>query len=204
MFSRTVIILTALAFVALVSCDGDGGNGNGNGGIPDVNSPYEVLVELVYCFNNYQEAGINDRVDATLSSDISFFFATSDVGQDVNGYTIPSSWGKTELFAAIENLFADAFSIDMSFPALADGEDAFGKPDPGDTTFTKNNFSTSLLVMVTEHYGLDASGLCDFEFGKDETATWRITIWRDKTGGTLLDVEPTTVGYILAYYYSTI
>lgn len=192
---RTIIIVSALVLVALVSCDEETISY-----YPDLSSPYGVLTELVYCFNHNQEDGIIDRMDAVLSPDFTFYFDPDDVGDYVGDYEIPVSWTKTEMMSAITNLFNQAYSIALQIPTLRQGEDAFGKPGEGDTTFTKTNVTVDLRVMIDESSGYQATGFCDFEFTKDGSGNWPITIWWDRTGGALLNPMPTPLGIILALF----
>ena len=195
MFSRKVIIILVFALVALVSCDEEIVTYT-----PDLSSPYGVLTELVYCFNNHQEDGIINRMDAVLSPDFVFYFDPEDVGDYVGDYEIPVSWTKTEMMSAIRNMFNQAHSIALHIPILYGGEDAFGKPDEGDTTFIRTNVTVDLLVMIDESNGYQAQGFCDFEFTKDGSGNWPITTWWDKTGGALLSPMPTPLGIILAMF----
>ncbi len=192
---RIIIIVSALALVALVSCDEETASY-----YPDLSSPYGTMVELEYCFNHNQEADIINRMDAVLSPDFVFYFDPDDVGTFVGDYEIPVSWTKTEMMSAIRNMFNQAHSIALHIPILYGGEDAFGKPDEGDTTFIRTNVTVDLLVMIDESNGYQAQGFCDFEFTKDGSGNWPITTWWDKTGGALLSPMPTPLGIILAMF----
>jgi len=169
---RTIIIVSALVLVALVSCDEET-----TSYYPDLSSPYRIMVELEYCFNHNQEADIINRMDAVLSPNFTFYFDPEDVGDYVGDYEIPVSWTKTAMMTAIEHLFNQAYSINLEIPILDEGEDAFGKPGEGDTTFIRTNVSVNLLVMVDEYSGYQATGFCDFEFTKDGSGNWPITVW---------------------------
>ena len=193
---RTIIIVSALVLVALVSCDDETISY-----YPDLSSPYGIMVELEYCFNHNQEEGIINRMDAVLSPDFTFYFDPEDVGEFVGDYEIPLSWTKTEMMSAITNLFNQAYSIDLEIPILTQGEDAFGKPDKGDTAFTRTNVTVDLLLMVDEQNGFQVTGFCDFEFGKDGSGNWPITIWWDRTLSGLMTTSPVSLGAVFALFY---
>ncbi len=193
---RKIIIVSALALVALISCDEETASY-----YPDLSSPYGVLTELVYCFNNHQEDGIINRMDAVLSPNFIFYFDPEDVGDYVGYYEIPVFWTKTELMSAVRNMFNQAYSIELQIPILDESEDAFGKPGEGDTAFTRINVYVNLLLMVDESNGYQAQGFCDFEFGKDGSGNWPITIWWDRTVMVLMTTSPVSLGKILAFFY---
>jgi len=102
--------------------------------------------------------------------------------------------------SAIRNMFNLAYSIYLQIPILGQGEDAFGKPGEGDTTFAKVNVTVDLLVMVDESNGFQVTGFCHFEFTKDGSGNWPITIWWDRTLSALLSPMPTSLGSILALF----
>ncbi len=193
---RTIIIVSALVLVALVSCDDEIVTYT-----PDLSSPYGIMVELEYCFNHNQEDGIIKRMDAVLSPDFVFYFDPENVGDYVGDYEIPVFWTKTEMMSAVRNMFNQAHSIALQIPILYGGEDAFGKPDEGETTFTRTNVSVNLLVMVDESEGYQAAGFCHFEFTKDGSGNWPITIWWDRTAMVLLTTGATSLGEIFALFY---
>ncbi len=193
---RTIIIVSALVLVALISCDEEIATYT-----PDLSSPYGTMVELEYCFNHHQEDGIIKRMDAVLSPNFVFYFDPEDVGDYVGDYEIPISWTKTEMMTAIEHLFNQAYSINLEIPILDEGEDAFGKPDEGDTTFAKSNVPLTLTVLKDATDGYQAQGFCDFEFGKDDSGNWPMTTWWDRTASALLAIQPAPLGIILALFY---
>ncbi|GAI52797.1 unnamed protein product, partial [marine sediment metagenome] len=144
-----------------------------------------------------------NRMDAVLSPDFVFYFDPNNVGDYVGDYIIPVSWTKTEMMSAVRNMFNLAYSINLEIPILTQGEDAFGKPDEGDTTFTKTNVTVDLLLMVDEYNGFQVTGFCDFEFTKDGSGNWPITIWWDRTASALLtkDIPIPSLGKIFALFY---
>ncbi|MCP4231790.1 MAG: hypothetical protein GY771_16800, partial [bacterium] len=117
---------------------------------------------------------------AILSPNFTFYFNPSDVGDDVDGYTIPSSWGYEEDWTATRNMFNTAYDITMKLP-----EGDIGDPPEGATTYTASNIGISLLVKFDADNGLIANkGTCEYVFEKvregDETY-WVIKDWRDFT-----------------------
>ena len=192
---RTIIIVSALVLVALVSCDENADR------IYDPNSPYGILMGLVNYFNNHEDEDNIKRVNNALSSNFIFYFDHDDVGTYVGDYVIPVSWTKTEMMSAVRNMFNQAYSIELQIPILDDGEGAFGKPNEGDTSFSKNDISINLLVMVDATNGYIVDDLCNFEFHKDETSKWNVAIWWDRYSFNLLANPPPSLGLLLAFYY---
>ncbi len=192
---RIIIIVSALVLVALVSCDEDADR------IYDPNSSYGILMGLINYFNNHEDEDNIKRVNNALSSNFIFYFDHDDVGDYVGYYKIPVSWTRTEMMSAVRNMFDQAYNIDLQIPILRQGEDAFGKPDEGDTTFAKSNVPLTLTVLKDATDGYQAQGFCDFEFGKGGSGNWLMTTWRDKTGSVLLGIQAATLGTIFALFY---
>ncbi|NIT36548.1 MAG: hypothetical protein GTN49_08610 [candidate division Zixibacteria bacterium] len=146
---------------------------------PEMTTPANVLKNIETAYNqklieNYKKA---------LSASFVFYFDPDDVGQKPPGkeYIIPESWSYTEDWDATENMFENAYSINLTIPTRNVGE-----PEPTATTFRADNVSINLLVMVDELNGYHADkGYCNFEFekyknqeGKDR---WRLRKWWDFT-----------------------
>lgn len=165
-------------------------------------SPYNTLSDLEFCFNDYEVyPNIIKLVDSIIGEDFVFHFKPDDVGEYVGGYTIPAYWGKGEFMQAINNMFNQAYSISFSIPILWQGEEVFGKPAEGDTTFTKDNVAINIVLMVNATEGYQATGFCDFEFCKGSDGLWQLCEWRDHTSSQLLCTQQTSLGEILAMYY---
>lgn len=114
-----------------------------------------------------------------LSENFTFYFNPTDVGSDVNGYVIPSSWGYEDDWTSADNMFKNAYEITMELP-----EGDVGEAGPNDTTYTAPNISISLLVMVDADNGFIANkGTLEFVFVKDPDNPnyWVIKDWRDFT-----------------------
>jgi hypothetical protein len=164
-------------------------------------SPYNTLSDWELCLNNYKVyPNILKLADYIIGEEFVFWFDPDDVGDVVGGYTIPAYWEKADFMQAINNMFNQAYSIDFKIPILEAGEDAFGKPADGDTTFLKSNVTISLTVMVDATSGYIAQGICDFGFAKDSDSLWRLSMWKDHTAQ-LVCTEPSSLGEILAMYY---
>ncbi|MCP4229472.1 MAG: hypothetical protein GY771_04915 [bacterium] len=139
-------------------------------------SPENVIYNLERSYNE----GDIQLYKQCLSPNYTFYFNPSDVGIDVDGYIIPSSWGYEEDWTATQNLFENAYSVTMDLPVSDIGE-----PDAGDTTYTASNITISLLVMFDADTGLIANkGTLEFVFETYDSngkTYWRIKDWRDFT-----------------------
>jgi hypothetical protein len=167
----------------------------------DPTSPFNTLWDVRYCFNHFDlPLNIINDFSSLIADDFLFYFDPDDVGDYVGGYTIPAYWGRGEFIQVINNMFNQAYSIDFAIPILGQGEDAFGKPAEGDTTFSKSNVSISIIVMMDSTNGYMAQGFCDFRFIKGSDGLWRLDELRDHTAQ-LLCTSPTSLGYILALFY---
>ena len=93
-------------------------------------TPEECIYNLEYSFDT-ADIGL---YKAMLSSGFTFYFNPSDVGKDVDGYTIPSSWSYEEDWAATDNMFNNAYSINMDL-----AEDRVGNPPAGANEYTASN-----------------------------------------------------------------
>lgn len=117
-----------------------------------------------------------------LSQNFTFYFDPNNVGDDVEGYIIPDSWGYDDEVEAVGNMFDNAYSVNLSITTANIGE-----PEPSDTTYNAYNVKIVLTVMVDSQNGFRADGPVDFEFEsypnpKDETEKlWRVRNWWDRT-----------------------
>ncbi|MCP4231480.1 MAG: hypothetical protein GY771_15210 [bacterium] len=189
---RILLISLTLTVLLGASCKETTGPEDGVDRTPD--TPEKCLYGVEYSFNHYN-IGL---YKAMLSPDFTFYFNPSDVGKDVDGYTIPSSWGYEEDWTATDNMFNNAYEITMELP-----EGDVGDPPEGATTYTASNIGISLLVMFDKDNGILADkGTCEYVFEKvvegDETY-WVIKDWRDFTYKKK-GAESASVGTIKAIY----
>ncbi len=142
--------------------------------VPD--SPENVIYNLELAYN---KRDIN-LYKQCLSPQFTFYFNPIDVGNDADGYIIPSSWGYEEDWTATQNMFTRAYDISMQLP-----EHLIDDPPDGATTYTAENITVSLLVMVNADNGFIANrGTLEFNFETYDSngkTYWRIKDWRDFT-----------------------
>jgi hypothetical protein len=191
---RTItILIVVFTLVTLIGCKDDTIT-------PQGNTPSYVL-ELVG--ESFNRRGIS-VLDGVLSTDFVFYFDPNDVGNDVEGFIIPVSWGRDSHMEACGNMFDNAYSID--FNIVTNGiED----PKEATTTFETNDVQIDIRVMVDSVNGFRAKGVCDFEFTNDTSAgydDWKVSTWYDRTSrpssvGLLSNESPATLGSILAGFY---
>ncbi|UCE27362.1 MAG: hypothetical protein JSW52_01010 [Candidatus Coatesbacteria bacterium] len=137
------------------------------------------VIELIQ--DAYTERNI-DLYKECLSPDFTFYFDQNDVGDDVEGYVIPVSWNYDDEVEAVNNMFDEAHSIDITLT-----NENISDPEPDDTVFNVPSVQISLLVMVDATNGFLATGFVEFDFEsyldpKDQTEKlWRVKNWRDYT-----------------------
>ncbi|UCE26715.1 MAG: hypothetical protein JSW52_10265 [Candidatus Coatesbacteria bacterium] len=169
---------------------------------PRINTPAQVLEFLEESFNR-QELSVLYKY---LRSDFVFYFDPDNVGDEIDGFTIPVSWDRYNIFGACSNMFEEAYSID--FEVVTAG---VGDPDDEATTYSAYNVQIRLVVMTDALNGHLADGYCDFEFIYNGPSGyggygWEVSKWYDRTspiGSTGLsnNTTPKSLGLILAYYY---
>ncbi|MCP4231482.1 MAG: hypothetical protein GY771_15220 [bacterium] len=127
---RILLISISLAVLLGVACKETIGPGPESD--PDYTSdtPEECIYNLEYSFDN-TDIGL---YEAVLSRDFTFYFNPSDVGRDVDGYIIPDSWSYEEDWAATNNMYNNAYSIDLNL-----AEERVGNPPFGVTEYTAPN-----------------------------------------------------------------
>lgn len=139
-------------------------------------SPENVIFNLELSYN---KRDIN-LYKQCLSPQFTFYFNPIDVGNDVDGYIIPDSWGYEEDWLATQNMFDQAYDISMQLP-----ENDIGTPPDGVNLYTVDNITVSLLVMVNADNGFIANlGTLEFTFETYDSngkTYWRIKDWRDFT-----------------------
>ena len=168
---------------------------------PVPTTPVNVLKNVVISFN---QRDIN-LLKAMVSTNFVFHFDPRDVGNRPPGseYVIPESWSYTEFWHALNNMFGQAYSINLSISTSG-----VGTPGENEATYEADNVKISLLVMISELSGFIAKeGYCNFEFERYEGASgkkyWRLTKWWDRTSE-FFDgypgVEGASLGRVLALY----
>ncbi len=198
---KGVIVSVCVAAAALwLSCGGEEGVTKPTPERPEPTTPARVLKNVEIAFNQ-RDIGL---LKAMLSENFVFYFDPNDIGSRPPGgkYIIPESWGYTELWQAIYNLFQKAYAIDMAI-----NTDNVGAPAPGANTYCAENISVSLTVMVDPSNGFIVDGYCNFAFERYAAANgknyWRLTKWWDHTcqgfDGPRTS-EPTSLGRIFALY----
>jgi hypothetical protein len=199
---KKALIFTLSTALLLLACGGEEGV---TPRVPDryePTSPVNVLKNVEIAFN---QRDIN-LLKAMLSSNFVFYFDPRDVGSSPPGkpYIIPVSWSYTEHVQASENMFNQAYRIDLSI-----NTGRVGTPGENETTYRADNVTLSLLVMVDDLNGFIVNtGYCNFEFERYESAGgkkyWRLTGWWDRTSQGYDEypgASPSSLGRVLAMYY---
>jgi hypothetical protein len=145
---------------------------------PGLDSPAGVaaLIQEAYMTRDL------DLYKACLSPNFTFYFDPNNIGEDVDGYIIPDSWGYDDEVDAIANMFDNAYDIDLTIVTAN-----IGKPDPSDEGFSAPNVAIDLLVMVDPTNGFQAEGPVDFDFESypnpedPSKKLWRVRKWWDRT-----------------------
>ncbi len=185
-------LVTGLALAVLLSftaCD-DGGTTPTDG-----RPALETLRAFKTAFNN-QDA---NALDGLLTSDFRFYFDEDDVGTEVNGYTIPASWGRAIFLTAVGNMFGATDTVTFSFD-----ESDVGEPGKGDTTYETGDVEVTLKVMIDAHNWYEVIGPLTFYFTLDTadgTDAWSLENIKDFTSITMLE-EDWSFGRILALFYA--
>lgn len=173
---RIILILLSLTVLFGLACNEE----TITNPIPEkdytADSPVECIYNLELSFNSRDI----ELYRAMLSPNFTFYFNQQDVGNDIDGYIIPTSWGYEEDWQATQNMFNQTYDISMQLP-----ENDIGAPPEGATEYTAENVTVSLLVMVDENNGFIANkGYLEFTFVKVNGGGedyWVIKDWRDFT-----------------------
>jgi hypothetical protein len=193
--------LLALCSVGLLAAARDDGAQGPTPEPPGAAAPAEALEAVALAFNQRDVKVLA----SALGENFVFYFDPRDVGQSPPGrhYVIPESWSYTEFWQALNNMFDQAYSINLSIPT-----GRVGTPGENETTYRADNVTLSLLVMVDDLNGFIVNtGYCNFEFERYESAGgkkyWRLTGWWDRTSGGYDEypgVAPTSLGRVLAFF----
>ncbi len=189
-------LLVTIALSFSIACDDpvtpEPKIGNGAG------SPMECI--------RLMEIGINnrdlERFRDTLSPQFVFYFDSWNVGDEINGYVIPETWGVAEEERAIWNMirpYESGGAYDI-FIVMLDGD--IGTPPEGSETHTAEDVWIYLEILTEENEGFVIDwGYVEFGFEKiteGDSSYWVITEWKD-----MLTWDPDeTLGYIKAYFYA--
>ncbi|UCE26434.1 MAG: hypothetical protein JSW52_08770 [Candidatus Coatesbacteria bacterium] len=186
----TIVGLVFAVLLFFTAC-GDGGTTP----IPG-NTPLETLQAFRTAFNN----GDTNALDGLLPSNFRFHFDADDVGTEVNGYTIPASWGRAVFLTAVGNMFGATETVTFSFD-----ESDVGEPRKGDTTYETGNVEVTFKAMIDDYNWYEVIGPLTFYFtldSADGTDLWSLENIKDFTSITMLE-EGWSFGRILALFYAS-
>jgi len=144
----------------------------------DLSSPGATLQSLCHVYTVTRN--IDEYKRLLVPSSYQYYFDPNDVGQIVQGYTIPASWTYQEDVSATGNMFNEAYRIELTIPdaTLPAYTTEF---DQSLSEFRADNINIQLyLYPEDESFAYLAAGPCDFEFLKVGTA-WQIKTWYDRT-----------------------
>ena len=194
LFSRFLLPALFLGILGTAGC-GDEEPTPTEAGPYDATEPRYVLANVELAFDR----GDVNLLSNCLAGDFAFYFDVNDIGQKVDGYTIPTSWTRDEFLTAAGNMFAETYDT-----SLTNRWREVGSPAPGATFYQAADVPLGITVMVTATNGyLFDDGTCDYEFTREPAQTWFLTKWRDRTlecggGGCIGGM---TLGQILARYH---
>jgi hypothetical protein len=173
-----VLLGTVITFsvLALNGCIFGTPDDQGGDVTPGLESPAGVVEMIEVAYNDTDV----ELYKKCLSQNFTFYFDPNDVGNDVEGYIIPDSWGYYDEIDAADNMFDNAYSIQLSIIT-----NNIGEPEPSDEDFLAPNVMIELTVMIDSQNGFKAKGPVDFEFesyfnDKNEKQ-WRVINWWDRT-----------------------
>ena len=167
---------------------------------PDLTSPANVLKTVEISFN---ERNV-DYLKKSLDPEFIFYPDPRDFGRELppNNPPPPTSWDYESFCRVANNMFEEAYTIDLSINTSRVGE-----PEPEENTYLADNIDLALLVMVDELNGYVADGYCNFEFEsyptKERKRNWRLTKLWDRTSvfnGKPGGLPPSSLGRILTLY----
>jgi hypothetical protein len=135
-----LLVMTVLSVILLnmLSCGGETSTGPDDGG-GTVNTPSGVVASLEQAINN-----LNDTAYRGLMHDsMTFYFDDDDVGDEVNGYTIPESWPLSIDYPEVKSFFVETYSMNCEID-----ENAVGAPATEAETYT----SPPVTFILTWYY----------------------------------------------------
>jgi hypothetical protein len=190
---RTPLVagLVVAVLLSFTACD-DGGTTPTDG-----RSPLETLEAFATAFNN-QNA---NALDGLLPSNFRFHFDEDDVGTEVNGYTIPASWGRDIFLTAVGNMFGATETVTFSFD-----ESDVGEPRKGDISYETGDVEVTLKATIDVYNWYEVIGPLTFYFtldSADGTDVWSLENIKDFTSITTLTLgNGWSFGRILALFYA--
>lgn len=133
-------IIAALFVISLslLSCGGEKSTGPGDGGAA-VNTPSGVIASLEQAINNFNYVGYR----ALMHDSMTFYFDDDDVGDVVNGYTIPESWPLSIDYPEVKSFLANAYYVNCEID-----EEAVGSTATESATYT----SPPVTFVLTWYY----------------------------------------------------
>jgi len=147
---------------------------------PPLSSPTETLRQFVYAFNHYTQHDAIKLLADTLSENFVLYFATEDEeGTEIGGYLFPNCCTREEFLYACNNLFYQAYSIDLEIPRLDEG---LGDPGEDVGEYSVSNLEVNFIVMLSDAEGYQTMGVIDITFRLAEGSQWRILEIHDKDG----------------------
>lgn len=191
LFSR--VLLTAFLIGVIISAGcGDEESTPTEAGPYEATEPEYVLANVELAFDR----GDVNLLGECFAGGFVFLFDVNDIGEKVDGYTIPASWTRDEFLTAAGNMFAETYDT-----SLTNHWREIGTPGRGEIFYQAADVPLGITVMVdaTNGYLLD-DGTCDYEFAKEPGQMWFLTKWRDRSRecGCLGQL---TFGRILARYH---
>jgi len=188
-----LIILSTIIVLSLITC-----SENNNQPRDPLGSPTDTLITFVNAHNNFKDSQALKDLDSTLTDDMIFYFDPHDVGKMTSkGYLIPDSWSRDEFLDACQNMFNNAYSINLDIPQLETGLKGQYNSN-GDEFFCETDIN--FLLYVDQTHGYQAVGPVDWKFKKGADNKWRISEIHDKTSPYILSIAGTSYGVILALF----
>jgi hypothetical protein len=141
-----------------------------------MSTPGKTLEQLTRVWNENNEI---DDYRALLTQDYHFNFNTAPMPQPPPYHGLPQSWDFMEDISATENMFAQAYDIQL----IVQNADDFDDPNIFGDFYQADNVLIQFNIWPENgDFYYTATGPCDFGFikiGED----WLISAWYDRTGG---------------------
>lgn len=172
----SLLPVLVLAVLAVNGCIFGPGPPEGDEPPPGLDTPAGVVEYIEDAYNTRDI----DAYKECLSPNFTFYFDPNDVGQDVEGFEIPASWGYDDEVSAVANMFYELYDINLSIASSP-----ITGINPSEPEFEAFNIKINLLVMVDATNGYRAEGPVDFTFESYYTEKgeklWRVKDWWDRT-----------------------